>query len=72
MPTILPSQQAVTDLLAGKPGALFQVVGTTLGRACLIGAGLYVAGERRNLERNALAGALAIEAFVVAFTASKR
>lgn len=65
----LPSQQAAADLLAGKPGAAFQVAGTMLGRALLIGAGLYIAGERKNLERNALAGAVAIEVFVLAFSA---
>ena len=64
----LPSADAANALLAGKPGALGEVIGTTLGRALLIGAGLYLVGGREKpLVKNALAGALAIEVFVLCY-----
>jgi hypothetical protein len=70
----LPSSDAAGDLVAGKPGALVSVVGTTLLRAGLIGAGAYVAGERdlARLARVALGGALAIEAFVLVWVFAQR
>lgn len=68
----LPSAKAAADFLAGKQGALGDVVGTTLGRAALIGLGLYVVGGRgKSLTRNAIAGAVAIEAFVLLYLAQQ-
>lgn len=66
----LPSSTAAADLLHGNPGGLAGVVLSTAGRAALIGAGLYVAGEREHLVRNAVAGALAIEVFVLTWIAT--
>lgn len=73
-PATLPSSDAVADLLDGKPGALLGVVGSTLLRAGLIGAGMYVAGfrKRKQLVRGSIAGALAIELFVFGWVAHKR
>lgn len=67
----LPSSAAAYDLVQGKPGALVHVLATTLGRVFLIGVGMALLGERKNLARNALGGALGIEAFVLAFAAWK-
>jgi hypothetical protein len=74
IPATLPSSDAVSDLYDGKPGAMWGVVGSTLLRAGLIGAGMYAAGIRRPkaLVRGALGGALAIEVFVFAWIAHKR
>jgi hypothetical protein len=63
----LPSEIAARALIRGEAGGLGSVVYWTLLRAGLIGAGLYVAGERQNLTRNALAGALAVEIGVLFF-----
>ena len=63
--TTLPSVVAAEDFLRGKPGGLVSVVSSTAGRAGIIFAGLYLAGERKRLLRYALAGALAIELFVL-------
>ena len=65
----LPSGEAAKALMQGAPGALGPVVGYTLLRAGLIGAGLYVAGQRQGVVRGALAGALAIELWVLAWAA---
>ena len=73
-PATLPSSDAVANLLDCKPGALFEVVGSTLLRAGLIGAGMYAAGFRtqKQLARGAIGGALAIELFVFGWVAYQR
>ena len=63
----LPSETAARALIRGEAGGLGAVVYWTLLRAGLIGTGLYVAGERQNLMRNAIAGALAVEVGVLLF-----
>ena len=68
----LPSSDAAVrlvrgDVVTGLPG----VIGTGLLRAALIMGGLYVAGERAHLVRNALGASAAIEAFVLAWVAVK-
>jgi len=68
----LPSSTAALDLLSGKPGGLLGVVGSTLARACLVGVGMWVAGARKDVVRNALAGALSIEVFVLTWIAIHR
>jgi hypothetical protein len=68
----LPSSDAAADLVDGKPSGLWGVVTTGLGRAALISVGLYLAGEREHVVRNALAGALAIETFVLGYVAYKK
>lgn len=63
----LPSGRAALDLVTGRPGGLGKTIVCTLGRASLIGVGMAVVGKRENLVRDALAGALGIEAFVLAW-----
>jgi hypothetical protein len=67
----LPSGSSAVALLSGDVRALPAVVGYTAARAALIGTGLLVAGERAHVIRNAVAGALAIEAFVLVWGAWK-
>jgi hypothetical protein len=67
----LPSGSAAVDLMGGDLRALPAVVATTAARAALIGAGMAVAGERAHVVRNAVAGALAIEVFVLGWAAWK-
>lgn len=63
----LPSGRAAVDLVNGKPGGLVKTVACTLGRAALIGTGMWLGGKRENLGRDAVAGAVGIEAFVLAW-----
>ena len=68
----LPSSTAASDLLDGKPGALMDVTVSVILRGGLIAAGLYLAGERKNLVKYSAAAALAIEAFVLSYIAYNR
>ena len=61
----LPSVVAAEKLFNGESWGLLAVLASTVGRAGVIGAGLFLAGEREHLLRNACAGALAIETFVL-------
>jgi hypothetical protein len=62
----LPSIGAAEGWLRGDPGAGFAVLTTVAMRAALIGIGLAVLGERKRLVPYSIAGALAVEAFVLA------
>jgi hypothetical protein len=68
----LPSAQSACDLVHGRGAAAIpDVVVHTLFRAALIGLGVRLAGERdlRRAATYGLAGAVTIEAFVLAWTA---
>jgi hypothetical protein len=69
----VPSSEAAYRLVEGDVGALGAVAGTMVLRAGLVGAGLYVAGERdpKTLAKYAAAGSVAIEAFVLAWALYK-
>jgi len=64
-PEPLPSAAAAGKLVRGDLSALPAVMLTTAMRAGLIGVGMLLAGEREHVPRNAIGGALAIEAFVL-------
>jgi len=67
-PTPLPSMSSAQALVDGIPGALPRVLAHTFGRACIIGAGLFISGFRgKDLMRGSIAGAAAIETFVVLY-----
>lgn len=68
----LPSGTSAASLVAGDWGALPLAVLHTALRAGLVGAGLYAAGERAAVVKKAVAGSLAIEAFVLAWAAWRR
>jgi hypothetical protein len=70
-PAALPSGTSAADLLSGDLRALPIAVAHTVVRAALIGTGLLVAGERVHVVRNAVAGSLAIETFVLGWAAWK-
>lgn len=70
-PAALPSGSSAAALLSGDMSALPLAVAHTVLRAGLVGAGLLVAGERTHVVRNAVAGSLAIEAFVLSWAAWK-
>ena len=67
----LPSVDSARRFLAGEPGGLAAVVVSTAGRAIIIGTGAWVAGVRdaRRLVAAAVGGAIAIELFVLWYTA---
>lgn len=70
-PAALPSGSSAAALLSGDMSALPLAVAHTVLRAGLVGAGLLVAGERTHVVRNAVAGSLAIETFVLGWAAWK-
>ena len=70
-PAALPSGSSAAALLGGDWRALPLAVGHTIVRAALVGAGLYAVGERAHVVRNAVAGSLAIETFVLGWAAWK-
>jgi hypothetical protein len=65
----LPSGTSAYRLMSGDPAGLLGVVGHTLGRSLLIGAGMAAAGERKHLVRNSVGAALGIETFVLVWAA---
>ena len=68
----LPSGQAAYGLVSGDWSCLVPVIGTMVARGALIGVGMAVSGERKHLLRNAAAGAVAVEGFVLLWAAWKR
>lgn len=67
----LPSASSAREFVERGAAALPKVVFHTLGRAALVGLGVAFLGTedaRRNLVRNAVAGAVGIEAFVLWWT----
>ncbi len=65
----LPSGQAMADLVGGDPSALGRVLAHTFLRTTLIGAGMLAIGSRREtIVRDAIAGSLGIDAFVLGWT----
>ena len=63
--TTLPSVAAAEQFWKGEEGGAVKLVTSTALRALLIAAGLAAAGERKRLVRYSIAGALAIEVFVL-------
>lgn len=62
----LPSADAAKRLIDGEPDALLAVVGTTLLRSMLIGAGMAAAGADKNqVVKQAVAASVAVEIFVL-------
>lgn len=66
-PQAPPSTYAVAALIDGEPGALPRVVGLTLLRAVPIGVGLYIAGERKHVVRNATIVSTTLTAGMLAY-----
>jgi hypothetical protein len=69
-PRNLPTQDAVTEILERPSvGAAGKVIGTTAGRAVMLGAAALLVGLRGDdVMRAAIGGSLAVEAFVVGWT----
>jgi hypothetical protein len=62
----LPSADAAKRLIDGEPDAFLAVVGTTLLRSMLIGAGMSLAGaDRSQVVKQAVAASVAVEVFVL-------
>lgn len=64
----LPSADAAKRLVRGESAAIPAVIFTTLARAALIGAGMYVVSSNKDmhtLSKQAIAGAVAVELFVL-------
>jgi len=61
----LPSETAAKSALVGETGGWAKVAGTFVQRAALVGAGLYLFGNRQGVIRNALVASAVIQAFVL-------
>lgn len=70
----LPSADSACALVNGDIGALPEVVFHTALRGALVATGVYAAGERRPATalKYGIGGALAIEVFVLGWTAAHR
>lgn len=69
----LPSQDAAYRLVRGQANGLRDTVSCTLGRAALLSVGLAACGVRgRSLVQQSLAGAVAVEVFVLAWSWAHR
>jgi len=62
---ILPSAQSAIDWIDGKPWASVPLIRDLLGRAVIVAMGLYLSGVSEDVLKKGIAGALAIEFFVV-------
>lgn len=69
---VFPSAQTVVDIADGKPGAWFRAASDMIGRAGIIGLGLYVAGDRENLVKKSIFASAAIETTVILIAMAKR
>lgn len=69
----LPSGESASDFIEDKPGSTLRLTMHFLGRAALLGTGLYVAGARnKDLVKYSLAGSAAIEVFVLMYAGMNR
>lgn len=71
----LPSVRAAVNFHAGKPGSVGEVILSLIGRSFIIGGGIWLLTGERDLPRlakHSLAGATAIEAFVLYYTSPAR
>lgn len=68
----LPSSTAAWKFVNGEPGGFAGIVGSTLGRAALIAAGVKFLTDDPEPLRKGMAGALGIEVFVLLYAASQR
>ena len=73
-PCVLPSSASACDVVAGVPGAIPRAALHTAGRAVLIAAGVWVAGERDwgKLAKYGVGGALAVEVFALSWAWTHR
>lgn len=64
-----PSVQAVYDLKDGKEGAFLDIVKWTLVRAAIIGAGLFVGGDRsfKSIAVKSVIASALVEASVISY-----
>lgn len=63
--TTLPSVRAAEDYWLNEPGGTARIIGSTVKRSMLIAVGLLAVGQRKGVVKGALAGAAAVELFVL-------
>lgn len=69
---VLPSASSAGDFVMGVEGSFPRLIGHMLGRAALIGTGLYLAGAGKKTVPYAVAGSAAIETFVLYYAWKSR
>ena len=60
-----PSKEAVVRWLNKEPDAGQAIVKSFIERCFLIGGGIFLLGNRKNIVRNAIAGSTAIELYLL-------
>ncbi len=63
----MPSAASARDFMAGDPGSFPRLLVSYAGRTAVIALGMYAAGSREHLLRDAAAGAAVIEAGLLAY-----
>lgn len=64
----LPSTASATGFLKGESGALFSLAKHLIGRSAIFGLGMYAAGERKDVVKQAVVAGITIELIVLAMT----
>lgn len=62
-----PSTYAAYAAVTGEPGGWTRAAGTMLLRSSIIGAGLYLSGQRQRVLRSALFSSAAVEVAVLLY-----
>jgi hypothetical protein len=65
----MPSATAARDFFLGTPGSLVHLILSYAGRTAIVAGGMYAAGKRDHVLRDAAAGTAIIEAAVLAYFA---
>ncbi len=68
----VPSGDSARELLDGQKGAVLKVAGHWLARSTMISAGLYAAGERKQVFKQGLFAGGVIEASILAYLAARK
>src|SRR5581483_2673546 len=63
----MPSAASARDFMAGAPGSFPRLLVSYAGRTAVIALGMYAAGSREHVVRDAAAGAAVIEAALLAY-----
>jgi len=64
----LHTQQHVAQFLQGDTSAIIPITEDTLIRAIEIGFGMYMAGTRKGIVKDSLAGSAAVQALIIAYS----
>lgn len=67
----MPSATAAREFVQNPSGSVPHLLGSYLGRTAVVAAGMYAAGKRKHVLRDAAAGTAIIEAVILAYFYAK-